>query len=84
MLGALAPADASGTDTSAESEANDAKAMREKFDALGVAIRAGVDPDDAAARLGLAGIGFTGAVPTTLRMPADDATALEPVGGVGG
>lgn len=57
-----------------ESDASDLKA---KFDALGVAIRAGVDPDDAATRLGLSGIKFTGAVPVALRMPESEATSLE-------
>ena len=51
--------------------------MKSQFDALGVAIRAGVDPADAATRLGLDGIKFTGAVPVNLRMPESDATDLE-------
>lgn len=55
----------------------DAAAMRNQFDALGVAIRAGVEPDDAASRLGLPGIKFTGAVPVSLRLPATEADALE-------
>lgn len=55
----------------------DASEMKAKYDALGVAIRAGVDPDDAAQRLGLAGTKFTGAVPVSLRMPTEDAKALE-------
>lgn len=55
-------------------QANELKA---KFDALGVAIRAGVDPTDAANRLGLAGIQFTGAVPVSLRMPSDEASEFE-------
>lgn len=60
--------------TSGQDEAADLKA---KFDALGVAVRAGVDPDDAATRLGLAGVRFTGAVPVSLRMPEQDAKGLE-------
>ncbi len=51
--------------------------MKAKFDALGMAVRAGVDPDDAAAKLGLSGIEFTGAVPVSLRMPEADARQLE-------
>lgn len=51
--------------------------MKAKFDALGMAVRAGVDPDDAAAKLGLDGIEFTGAVPVSLRMPEADARQLE-------
>lgn len=53
--------------------------MRAKFDALGVAIRAGVEPDSAAAQLGLEGLQFTGAVPTSLRLPEEDASSLEQV-----
>jgi hypothetical protein len=52
--------------------------MKDKFDALGVAIRAGVDPDAAAAVVGLDGIEFTGAVPVSLRVPERDAAVLEP------
>ena len=51
--------------------------MKAKFDALGVAVRAGVDPDDAATRLGLDGVEFTGAVPVSLRVPEADARQLE-------
>jgi hypothetical protein len=46
-------------------------------DAMGVLIRAGVDPDDAAAQVGLSGLTFTGAVPTSLRLPQTDAQGLE-------
>ena len=56
---------------------SDATELKSQFDALGVAIRAGVDPADAATRLGLGGIRFTGAVPVNLRMPESDATDLE-------
>jgi hypothetical protein len=45
--------------------------LKEQFDALGVAIRSGVDPDDAARRVGLEGVKFTGAIPTTLRPAAE-------------
>lgn len=55
----------------------DAADLKAKFDALGVAVRAGVDPADAARRLGLEGIKFTGAVPVSLRMPNEEATGLE-------
>lgn len=48
-----------------------------KADAMGVLIRAGVAPEDAAQRVGLAGLAFTGAVPTSLRLPEADASALE-------
>ena len=57
--------------------AESAEEMKAKFDALGVAIRAGVDPQDAARRLGLSGIEFTGAIPVSLRPPQADAAKLE-------
>jgi hypothetical protein len=47
----------------------DAAEMRAKFDALGIAIRAGVSPETAAAALGLTGLEFTGAIPVSLRPP---------------
>lgn len=50
-------------------EAEDADILKAKFDALGVAVRAGVDPNDAASRLGMAGIRLTGLVPTNLKDP---------------
>lgn len=71
VVGSLAAAAAA---TSPES-AGDLKA---KFDALGVAIRAGVDPESAARQVGLAGVKFTGAVPVSLRQPVTDVTGLEP------
>lgn len=55
----------------------DAEEIKKKADAMGVLIRSGVDADDAAARVGLRGIKFTGAVPVSLRLPEDDASALE-------
>ncbi|MBS5942877.1 MAG: phage portal protein [Finegoldia magna] len=48
--------------------------LKAKFDALGVAIRAGVSPESAATSLGLDGVEFTGAVPVSLRMPESEAT----------
>ena len=56
---------------------SDAQTIKAQFDALGVAVRAGVDPDDAAARIGLPGVKFTGAVPVSLRMAERDAAVLE-------
>lgn len=47
--------------------------MKTKFDALGAAIRSGVAPEDAATRLGMTGVEFTGAVPVSLRMPEAEA-----------
>ncbi|MCS4278025.1 hypothetical protein M2390_003245 [Mycetocola sp. BIGb0189] len=59
------------------SSAEDAQTFKAKFDALGVAVRAGVDPENAASLLGLSGIKFTGAVPVSLRMPTDESAGLE-------
>ena len=70
---AAVPGSAPGTSP----EIDESKELKAKFDALGVAIRAGVEPVDAAVRLGLAGIAFTGATPVALRLPANDATAME-------
>ena len=44
---------------------------------MGVLIRAGVEPNDAAGRVGLAGVRFTGAVPVSLRQPTSDANEFE-------
>lgn len=57
--------------------AEDAAAMKARFDALGAAVRSGVDPEDAAARLGLSGLRFTGATPVSLRQPEAVADDLE-------
>lgn len=57
--------------------ADDPKAIKAKADAMGVLIRAGVDPETAARQVGLIGLEFTGAVPTSLRLPEAAASALE-------
>lgn len=44
---------------------------------MGVLIRAGVEPVNAAGQVGLPGVEFTGAVPVSLRLPASDANRLE-------
>lgn len=41
--------------------------MKKKFDALGVAIRAGVKPEVAAAKVGLSGLTFVDGRPITLK-----------------
>ncbi|PFG16286.1 SPP1 Gp6-like portal protein [Propionicimonas paludicola] len=72
------PATTADQPASATDEAiAEANLMRARFDALGVAIRAGADPEDAAARVGLLGLKFTGAVPVSLRVPDNQAAALE-------
>ena len=43
--------------------------VKDSFDALGVAIRAGVTPESAASMLGLKGIEFTGMTPVSLKLP---------------
>ena len=55
----------------------DSAAVKAKADAMGVLIRAGVEPKEAAARVGFNGLGFTGAIPTSLRLPVADAAGLE-------
>lgn len=55
----------------------DAQRLKVQFEALGLGVRAGVDPDEVAARVGLPGIKFTGAVPVALRMPESEARGLE-------
>ena len=70
--------DAGGIEDAApeNAEAEDAATMKAKFDALGVAIRAGVIPADAARRLGLDGITFTGLQPVSLRDPNEKAAGV--------
>lgn len=74
LAAALLGGNGKPTPGDAESTPADEKA---RFDALGAAVRAGVDPDDAATRLGMAGVRFTGAVPVSLRMPQSEAAGLE-------
>lgn len=47
------------------------------FDALGVAVRTGVDPQSALDVLGMPGVKLTGAVPVSLRLPEADSNVLE-------
>jgi hypothetical protein len=51
--------------------------VKQRSDAMGVLIRAGVTPESAARIVGLDGLEFTGAVPTSLRLPESDAADLE-------
>jgi hypothetical protein len=64
-------------------EDSEATAVKAKADALGVLIRAGVSAESAAAQVGLPGVQFSGAVPSSLRLPAADAVPLEDTGGGG-
>ncbi|MGV8972903.1 MAG: hypothetical protein ACOH10_11325 [Rhodoglobus sp.] len=63
--------------TGVDSQVEEANIQKAKADALGMFIRAGVEPADAARRLGLDGIAFTGASPVSLRLPTADAKLLE-------
>lgn len=58
-------------------QSSDGGGVKDKFDALGVAIRAGVDPQSAAREVGLPDVEFTGAVPVSLRLPEKQADNLE-------
>jgi hypothetical protein len=71
------PAAAPAESATGEDPTKDAAVLKAKFDALGVAIRAGVKPEDAAELLGLSGISFTGAIPSSLRLPEAQAEELE-------
>jgi hypothetical protein len=53
------------------------ESVREQAEALGVLIRAGVEPVNAARLVGLPDAKFTGAVPVTLRVPEAKAETLE-------
>jgi hypothetical protein len=65
---------ATGTAGAADPAA-EANVLKAKFEALGIAVRSGVDSEAAANRLGLNGIKFTGAVPVSLRIPESQAEA---------
>lgn len=66
-----------GTESSAPGGEVDPTAVKAQADAMGVLIRAGVKSEDAAEATGLDGVEFTGAVPTSLRLPEGDAAGLE-------
>lgn len=51
--------------------------LKAAFEALGVAVRAGVSADSALRLLGLDDVEMTGAVPVSLRLPEKEASALE-------
>lgn len=74
LVNPTAVVDALATPAPESNVANDIKAQA---DALGILIRAGVNPEEAASRVGLAGVEFTGAMPTSLRLPQADANKLE-------
>lgn len=60
-----------GIGPEAPSDEDQARTIKSQFDALGVGVRAGVDPDAAANRVGLDGIEFTNLVPVSLRKTED-------------
>lgn len=55
----------------------DPVAVKQAADAMGVLIRSGVSAESAAAQVGLDGVQFTGAVPTSLRLPVSEAAGIE-------
>lgn len=60
-------------------ELDEMKVLSLKFEALGRAVRATVDPDTAAEIIGLQGIRFTGATPAGMTFPEDGApTEVDP------
>lgn len=66
-----------GSGTPAPVVVADPDEIRKKADAMGVLIRAGVSAESAAEQVGMAGLVFTGAVPTSLRLPESEALDLE-------
>lgn len=60
-----------------DSGVEDASDLKARADTMGVLIRSGVEPADAARRAGLTGMAFTGAVPVSLRVPEGEASKLE-------
>lgn len=64
-------------DAVAQTQTEDAASIRAKADAMGVLIRSGVRPEDAAKAVGFDRLTFTGAVPVSLRLPEADAQKLE-------
>jgi hypothetical protein len=63
--------------TAINTDVEEAETLKAKFDALGVAVRAGATFESAAQMLGLKGVVNSGAVPVTLRLPEKDAGVLE-------
>lgn len=55
----------------------DPEDAKRRAEALGMLVRAGVESENASEIVGLSGVEFTGAVPTSLRMPEADAAKLE-------
>lgn len=57
--------------------ADDAAQTKSKADSMNALIRSGVEPESAAAEVGLAGVKFTDRIPNTLRVPEREARGLE-------
>lgn len=68
------PADTAPTD--AEAALADAQVKRALLEAQGVGARAGADPEQLATYLGIVGVSFPN-VPTTVRIPEEEAAGLE-------
>ena len=69
--------DAPAEETASPDAALDPADLKARADALGVLVRAGMTSASAAAIVGLTGAEFTGAVPTSLRLPEAAAEKLE-------
>ena len=63
--------------SSVELEKAQADVAKKQFEAIGMGVRSGVDPEAVAAEVGLEGIKFTGATPASLRLPEGEAKGLE-------
>jgi len=74
---AEAAARVSGLLNAGESDLDIAASVKAKAEAMGMLIRSGADPEDAAERVGMPNLKFTGATPVTLRQPVTDAAKLE-------
>lgn len=66
-----------GDGLTAPTTAMDPEELAQRTEVMGQLIRAGVEPNSAAAQAGLQGLEFTGAVPVTLRQPENVAAKLE-------
>lgn len=76
--GAPAPLEAADgqVETFADVEVDEGADIKAKAEALGILVRAGADPEEAAEAVGLSGISFPN-VPTTVRIPEDAAAGIE-------
>lgn len=76
-MGYTAEQIAAWTEPEATPTASATPDIKAQADAMGILIRAGVEPERAAELVGLQNVEFTGAVPTSLRLPTSEASGLE-------